>query len=58
MSIYNECLRFVFNEKKHAGTLLPQILYYIRAFHLLNMCSAIYVVVPVLVWSGFKAIYR
>ena len=48
MSIYNECLRFVFNEK-HADTLQPQILYYIRAFHLLNRCSAIYGVVPVLV---------
>ena len=36
-SILDSCL-----VKKHAGTLLPQMLYYVRAFHLLNRCSAIY----------------
>ena len=45
-SVLDSCL-----VKKHAGTLLPQMLYYVRAFHLLNRCSAIYVLVPVrLVW--------
>ena len=43
-SVLDSCL-----VKKHAGTLLPQMLYYVRAFHLLNRCSAIYVLVPVLV---------
>ena len=42
ISIYIEWLRFVFNEKKTAGTLLPQILYFIHAFQLLNKFSAIY----------------
>ena len=36
-SVLDSCL-----VKKHAGTLLPQMLYYVRAFHLLNRCSAIY----------------
>ena len=52
-SVLDSCLM-----EKHGGTLLPQILYYIRAFHLLNMCSAIYVLVPVFVYSRFKAVYR
>ena len=43
-SVLDSCL-----VKKHAGTLLPQMLHYVRAFHLLNRCSAIYVLVPVLV---------
>ena len=43
-SVLDSCL-----VKKHAGTLLPQMLCYVRAFHLLNRCSAIYVLVPVLV---------
>ena len=30
-SVLDSCL-----VKKHAGTLLPQMLYYVRAFHLLN----------------------
>ena len=34
-SVLDSCL-----VKKHAGTLLPQMLYYVRAFHLLNRCSA------------------
>ena len=41
-SVLDSCLM-----KKHAGTLLTQMLYYIRAYHLLNRCSAIYVLVLV-----------
>ena len=50
------CLRFVLNEKTRQYSTATNTIY-IRAFHLLNGCSTIYVVVPVLVKFGFEAIY-
>ena len=44
-SVLDSCL-----VKKHAGTLQPQMLYYVRAFHLLNRCSVCACTSVGLVW--------